>query len=255
MRLRSRGMSDAGGGAVEAGARALRVLPWLAFALGVAPLARGFPAGHDWLYELVRVAEYGAALGAGQLPPYWSENLYAGYGSPVFVFYAPLFSAGASLFAELVGSVSGGATALLVLISALSVFCVRSFLADLLETCGARDAAAARVGTVFFVLHPYVLGDKLVRNADAEFLALCLAPIALRGATLARRRPLAAFALVSAGLAAVVLAHNLTAMVLVAFLLGAGFALYGLRDRRAWTVILAGVAAGLALSAFFWLPA
>lgn len=248
-------MPDAGGGDAQSGERVLRVLPWLAFALGVAPLARGFPAGHDWLYELVRVAEYGAALGAGQLPPYWSENLYAGYGSPVFMFYAPLFSAGASLLGDLVGSVAGGANALLVLLSALSVYTMRSFLADLLETCGARDAAAARVGAVFFVLHPYVLGDKLVRNADAEFMALCLAPVALRGAALAGRRPVAAFASVSAGLALVVLAHNLTALVTVAFLLGAGLALYGVRDRRAWTVILAGVGAGLALSAFFWLPA
>ena len=249
-------MRDAGGAEASAGARGLRVLPWLAFALGVAPLVLGgFPAGHDWLYELVRVAEYRAAVEAGQLPPYWSENLYAGYGSPVFTFYAPLFSAGAALFSEVIGTVTGGATALLVLASALSVFTVRSFLADLLETCGARDAAAARVGTVFFVLHPYVLGDKLVRNADAEFLALCLAPIALRGVTLAQRRPLAGFVGVSAGLALVVLAHNLTALVTVAFVIGAGVALYGVRERRAWGVILAGVGAGLALSAFFWLPA
>jgi len=171
------------------------------------------------------------------------------------VFYAPLFSAGAAFFTELSGTVTSGATAMLVLASALSVFTMRGFLADLLATCGARDAAAARVGTVFFVLHPYVLGDKLVRNADAEFLALCLAPIALRGVVIARRRPLAAFAAISGGLAAVVLAHNLTALVVVAFALGTGFAVHGLRDRRAWTVILSGVAAGLALSAFFWLPA
>lgn len=72
----------------------------------------------------MRVSEFREALAAGQVPPYWSGNLYGGYGSPVFLFYAPLFSL----------------------------------------------LAAARVGTVSFVLHPYVLGDKLVRNADAEVI-------------------------------------------------------------------------------------
>ena len=250
-------MRESGGGEGESqSALGLRALPWLAFALGAAPLvAGGFPAGHDWLYELVRVGEYGAAVRAGQLPPYWSENLYGGYGSPVFLFYAPLFSAAAALLSELAGSVTRGVTALLVIASGVSVYTVRRFLADLLATQGTPDSAAARVGTVFFLLHPYVLGDKLVRNADAEFLALCLAPIALRGAVLAHERPRRAFALISGGLAAVVLAHNLTALVAVAFVLGAGLALHGPRQRRVWAVILSGVAAALALSAFFWLPA
>ncbi len=237
-------------------AAALRALPWLAFAIGVAPLLiGGFPVGHDWLYELVRVGEYRAALVAGQLPPHWSENLYASYGSPVFLFYAPLFSAASAAFLSITDSVTRAATATLVLGSAVSVYTMRRFLADLLATQGLASAAAARAGAVFYVLHPYLLGDKLVRNADAEFLALCLVPIALRGAALAGSRPRSGFALTSAGLALVVLAHNLTALVAVAFVLGAGVALYGAHDRRAWGVILAGVATALALSAFFWLPA
>jgi hypothetical protein len=237
-------------------ALALRALPWLAFALGIAPLVvGGFPVGHDWLYELVRVGEYRAALEAGQWPPWWSENLYAGYGSPVFLFYAPLFSATATLLGELSGSVARGASAALVLASAASVYTMGRFLSDLLATQGVADRAAARVGTVFFVLHPYLLGDKLVRNADAEFVALCLAPIAFRGAVLATTRPRPAFVLISGGLALVILAHNLTALVGVAAVLGAGLALHGVRDRRAWQVILAGVAAALVLTAFFWLPA
>ena len=188
--------------------------------------------GHDWLYELVRVSEYRAALGAGQRPPFWSENLYAGYGSPVFLFYAPLFSAAASLAAELAGSVTRGASWLLIAISLLSVPLVRGFLAALLEHAGLRDPAAARLGTVFFVLHPYLLGDKLVRNADAEYLGLCLAPLALHGVAIAAREPRRGFALVSSGIALVVLAHNLTALVAVAFALGLGVVLHGVRRAR-----------------------
>jgi hypothetical protein len=234
----------------------LRALPWLACLMGVAPLlGGGFPLGHDWLYELVRVSEYQAALVAGQLPPYWSENLYAGYGSPVFLFYAPMFSAGASLGAWLLGSVPRGATLVLVLASALSVPFMRAFLDALLERAGLRDPTAARLGTAFFVLHPYLLGDKLVRNADAEYLGLCLVPIALAGVALAERAPRRGFALVSAGIALVVLAHNLTALVAVSFALGLAVVLYGRGSRAIWAAILGGVGAGLALSAFFWLPA
>src|SRR5882672_1147875 len=168
----------------------LRALPWLACLVGVAPLLYGgFPEGHDWAYELVRVSEYQAALVAGQLPPYWSENLYGGYGSPVFLYYAPLFSACASLAGWLLGSVPRGATFVLVLASALSVPFMRAFLDALLERAGLRDPAAARLGTVFFLLHPYLLGNKLVRNADAEYLGLCLAPLALHGVAIAARAP------------------------------------------------------------------
>lgn len=250
-------MHDVGGEPGEGRvALALRALPWLAFALGVAPLLiGGFPVGHDWLYELVRVGEYREALAAGQWPPWWSENLYAGYGSPVFLFYAPLFSATATLLGEIFGSVMRGASAALVLASAVSVYTMGRFLSDLLATQNVADRAAARVGTVFFVLHPYLLGDKLVRNADAEFVALCLAPIAFRGVVLAATRPRAAFTAISAGLGLVILAHNLTALVAVAAVLGTGAVLHGFRDRCAWTVILAGVGVALALTAFFWLPA
>src|SRR5258706_1456285 len=234
----------------------LRALPWLMCLVGVAPLLfGGFPLGHDWQYELVRVSEYQAALIAGQLPPYWSENLYAGYGSPVFLYYAPRFSAAASLAGWLLGSVARGAAFALVAASALSVPFSYAFLRALLERAGLRDRAAARAGTVFFVLHPYLLGNKLVRNADAEFLALSVVPIALAGVALAGRAPRRGFALISAGIALVVLAHNLTALIAVTFTLGLAFVLYGRGSRALWGVILGGVGAGLALSAFFWLPA
>ncbi len=237
-------------------ARWLGALPWLACLAGAAQLVvSGFPEGHDWQYEILRVSEYRAALAAGQLPPYWSENLYGGYGSPVFLFYAPLYSALGSLASWALASVPRGATFVLVLFSALSVPFMRLFLDSLLERLGISQPAAARVGVVFWVLHPYLLGDKLVRNADAEYLALCLVPVALAGVALAGRAPRRAFALISGGLALVVLAHNLTALVAVTFTIGLALVLYGRATAATWGVTLGGIAAALALSAFFWLPA
>jgi len=235
---------------------ALRALPWLAAAVAAAPLVlSGFPRGHDFSFELLRVAEYRSALAAGQLPPWWAENLYGGYGSPVFLFYAPLFSAAASLASALCGSIPTGSALLLAVITFASLPFIRVFLGELLASAGLRDPAAARLGTVFWLLDPYLLTDKLVRNADAEYLALCLAPIALAGVARAAREPRTSFALVSGGVALVVLAHNLTALVVVALALGLAMVLYARGPRSAWTATLSGVAAGLALSAFFWLPA
>src|SRR5439155_25706512 len=70
----------------------LNLLPYLAVIIASLPfLTVGFPAGHDSSYGLVRVAEFKSSLVNGQFPPYWGNNLYGGYGSPIFLFYAALF--------------------------------------------------------------------------------------------------------------------------------------------------------------------
>jgi len=246
---------------------ALVALPWVACAVACWPLARdGFPRGHDWILELVRVAEYQAALAAGQLPPAWGENLYGGYGSPVFLFYAPLFSAVAALLGWALHSVAAGATLGLVLLTMVAVVTTRRMLACACawpagsEAPGAVAAAAARVGVYVALLHPYLLADKFVRNADAEFAALCFVPIVLEGVLRARERPRAAFALISGGLALVILSHNLTALVAVGLALGAGLVAHPPgrspgRSGRPWAVVGAALAFGFALTAFFWVPA
>jgi uncharacterized membrane protein len=39
---------------------------------------------------LARFVEFHAAIRMGDLFPSWSPDLYSGYGSPIFQFYAPL---------------------------------------------------------------------------------------------------------------------------------------------------------------------
>src|SRR5439155_677729 len=77
-------------------------------------------------------------------------------------------------------------------------------------------AASARAAASFYVLHPYLLGDAWLRNADAEYTALCLAPFALAGLLRARAQPRSAVLWIAAGLALVVLAHNLSGLWLAA---------------------------------------
>ena len=236
-------------------ARALQLLPYVALAVAIWPLTGGFPRGHDWFFELVRVAEYRAALVAGQFPPYWAENLYAGYGSPVFIFYAPLFSFASALLSWFV-SVPWAATGVLIFLTLVSVWCVHGMMRAALTMGGASDVSAARVAVYVYLLHPYLLGDKLIRNANAEFAGLCLAPLALAGLFMAGKRPRHAFVCLSLGLALVIVAHNLTALVLMGLVTIGALILYGTSgSRRTWLVLAAGVTSALLLAAFFWVPA
>ena len=60
-----------------------------------------YPHGHDWIFELVRLEEYFSAIKAGQVLPYWAENLYLGFGSPIFLYYATLYNILSSLIIAL----------------------------------------------------------------------------------------------------------------------------------------------------------
>ncbi len=234
----------------------LNLLPWLAAALSCAPLAlTGFPRGHDYTFELLRALEFGRALGEGQLPPYWASNVYGGYGSPAFLYYAPGFSALTALLGAAL-PVTWAATLAIVALSFAAVWVALRTFED-----ATGDAAAARVGAVLGVLSPYAIGDKLIRNANAEWMALALAPLALRGVVLADRRPRAAFGWLAGGLALAVLSHNLTALAVAGSAVASALLLYaraGLapRARAALAARIAGAfLLGLGIGAWFWMPA
>ena len=231
----------------------LDAIPYLAVLISCAPLiVNGFPKGHDWTFELARVAEFSHAFEEGQFPPHWAPNLYGGYGSPVFLFYAPVFAALAAAASPLLGSTAAGASLIVVFFSFIGVLAVRR----LFDAIPAVDSQVGRIAATLFALHPYLIGDKLIRNANAEFAALCLLPIALEGLMRLERRPLRGAFVVAGGLAASLLTHNLTALVCLALLLGGTFWLHGWRDAaRIQLALVSGVAVGLLIAAFVWLPA
>ncbi len=79
--------------------------------------------------------------------------------------------------------------------------------------------SAARMAAGVLLLCPYFLADRYVRNANAEYTALCLLPVVLYGALRMREKACQGVLYYSLGLAAVILAHNLTG--LAALVLGA----------------------------------
>ncbi len=234
-------------------------LAWLLGLGACAPLLwGGLASGHDWPLELVRTAAFRQALEEGQLPPYWGSALYGGYGSPVFLYYAPLFSLLGSLAWWLVGDASQALVVALVAATAIGVWTTRCLVdASLPPGIDAPLRAAARSGGVgLYLLSPYLLGNALVRNADAEYLALCLLPLPLAGLLWLERRPWRGSLWIAVGLATVTLAHNLSALVAGAALAFCAPALYGRRLLgRAGLALAVGLATAALLSAFLWLPA
>jgi hypothetical protein len=111
--------------------------------------------------------------------------------------------------------------------------------------------AAVRLGVIFFALQPYLLADKLIRNANAEFAALTIVPALLLGVTITNRK--GAFWWTALSLAGIILAHNITAMFVLPLALS--IAIFVHRSFAALLPILSGVIAALALTAFFWIPA
>ena len=199
-------------------------------------LAGGVPRGNDWSFELVRIVEMRAAFASGQVPPFWAPDEYRGFGSPVFLFYAPLFAWIAAAISMM------GALALFVIVAALVM---RAAAAEM------TGAAMQRIAVIAFVLHPYLLGDMWIRNANAEFAAVAMMPGVIAGAV--ARDPRRRFWWSALSFTGVMLAHNLTA--LVAVTIAVCFAVYVQRTWRGIAPTLAGIATAMAITSFFWIPA
>ncbi len=257
----------------------LLALALCAFSLWPLLYRAGLPNGDDVLYHVYRAAEMERAWTHGVLIPRWAESFYTGYGSPVFHYYASLtyyLSAGLMRVFSL---------------SALDSFRVLIAVAMLGGAAGMYmfvRGFSGRLGGVLAALaytySPYILyTEPYSRGAYPELMAFALFPLVMAAyGRLLRRGGALAFALAALGGAALIITHNLMALVLTAML--AGWLLWqavnGLRRSEphpqtpsplrggaskrtsggvgvSLQTVLWGLGAlivGLALAAYFWLP-
>ncbi|HEY2732549.1 MAG TPA: hypothetical protein VGI70_01120, partial [Polyangiales bacterium] len=229
----------------------MKTLPWIAAALPWCFIVWiGAPRGHDLPLELIRLAEYQRALRDLQLPPYWATHLYAGFGSPIFLFYGHVCLLLASLLAWIAGSLVIGLLLALSLATLIAVIGLQG--AGSSWSASSQPSAAGRVASYLFVLNPYLIGDAFLRNASAEYVALCGMPIGLYGLALTAREPRRALRFLAIGTAWVSAAHNLSALSWLAI---ASALIFVDSDRSARLRRVEGLAFGIALAAFAWLPA
>lgn len=210
-------------------------------------------AGHSARKDLARLVEFDAAMRAGDVFPAWSPDLYAGYGSPIFQFYAPLAYYATEL-PVLMGfnyATAFKVTWLLTLFaSGLAMYRLGSTY---------LSAWAACLGSVFYMVAPYRLVDMFIRHALAEHCAFMWLPLIVWGtARFAINLSRVGFSVGAIASAALILTHNVTALIglPVCVVVALAFALSAEDGRlkpatKSWA--LAGVVPliGVGLAAFF----
>lgn len=209
----------------------------------------GLPATHDGHLHILRLVQLESLRGDGVWFTRWLPDAAYGFGMPVFAFYAPLSYVGA-ITLELLGLPIIVAyklsTAMYVGAAALGMYA-------LCRVAFGRPAALA--AAVVYAYAPYMLTNVYVRGAYAEVAVAAWLPFATLGVVrLANRLSrwwLTATAVSTAGL---VLTHNVTALLFLPALVALAGVLTGI-DWRALGRCGAGLALGLAMAAWFWIPA
>lgn len=115
------------------------------------------------LYALVET------LKSGQFPAAWSNLLNFGYGYPIHLFYAPLFTYLGTLFVPLTGSYEIAVKVSLVVASLVGTVGIY----ELLRSYGTYSSI---LGAVAFTFLPYRASALYVRGSYAEFLAMSILP-------------------------------------------------------------------------------
>lgn len=218
----------------------------LVSALLMIPALLTTPMVHDsWWIDIVWADQFTNALRHGQLYPRWLPESFEGLGAPVFYFYPP----GAFYLVSLFGL--AGLSAYPALLAAFFTVSTGGAIAtwQWLRGWTRRPLAGAMVA----LLAPYHLCDFYRRGAIAEATAAALLPLlamALRRAGAGRGWGAAALAY-----AAIVMTHLPLALIASLFLIApwGGWMIW--RNRAAALPLAAGIGVGLALSAFYLIPA
>ncbi|MCC7371937.1 MAG: hypothetical protein IT306_26210 [Chloroflexi bacterium] len=218
------------------------------------PLAApGMVLTHDGFLHVQRLIALDAAAREGAPFTRWLPDLAYGYGQPLLLYYAPLSYLPALLF-RLLGA---GFVASFELTSGLAL--VLSALAMYALARSLAGVAAAGTAALVYAALPYQLVDLYVRGVLAESWAFVWLPLAALGVVRAMRsgdwRWTVAGALALAGL---VVTHNVTALLYLpalAALLALTLVWPGSARRMALVHGTTSLGLGLALAAWFWLPA
>lgn len=197
---------------------------------------QGFFPMHDDT-QVARVQQMTQALKDGQFPVRWVGDLGYGYGYPLFNFYAPLPYYIGALF-NLIGFDALMATKIMMGLAIILAGVFMYFLAR--EFWGKWGGI---ISALFYVYAPYRAVDIYVRGAVGEFWAMAFLPLVFLGFWRIYKKRKSGVIISALGFAAVILSHNLTALMVVPFILP--FMICYPRFA-----ILA-----LSLSAFYWLPA
>lgn len=156
------------------------VLPLLAIITVVPLILHGVSCGHDFDFHLESWLDAAAQMRHGALDPSWTYSAAWNAGEPRFIFYPPL----SWIFGALLTLVLPFAatpvvfTAAALLGAALSMYCLARQYAS---------RAVAILASAFYIASPYMLFTAFERTAYGELLAAAWIPLLFRAAL--RRTP------------------------------------------------------------------
>ncbi|MGI9251526.1 MAG: 6-pyruvoyl-tetrahydropterin synthase-related protein, partial [Pseudohongiellaceae bacterium] len=208
---------------------------------------------HELVSPLVRMDGIIKYIGDGQLFVRWIPDMSRGYGYPEFNFYSPLFYYTAALL-----SVFG--------FGIISLFNLSNILYWVLSGIGMYlfsrkyfGKYGALVSAVAYVYAPYHILDIYVRGAAAEFIAFAVLPYVLWSFNkVVETAELRFVAIASLSIAALNFSHNITMMLFIPLTLVYILFVYytsNTRNKNILLMIVGSFALGMALTAFFWMPA
>ncbi len=195
----------------------------------------GFLPTHDGEYHLIRFYEFGRMLAGGHPLPRWAPGLNSGYGVPLFIFFYPLPNYIGSLFHFLGWSLADS------LRLTMAVGYVIGIAACYLWLKRLNGVVPAIVGTIIGAFTPYWFVDIFVRGSVGEVLAMGFVFVALASVVYGKKT------LLALAIAAIILSHNIMAMIFLPILVVYAW----ITDRLS----IRAIATGMLLSAYFWLPA
>lgn len=207
--------------------------------------------GHSSYIDFARQVVVAHGLSLRHAFPWWVPEFYFGYGSPIFLFYAPL----PYILSGLASVAGAGDVIGLKLVYIGSVLLAGVTMYRLVGSLFGRWAAVA--SAVLYMSAPYMLLDLYVRSSIGEVLALGLAPEVFGSLLRLSRTDRLRHVLIGAfAFAALILAHNISALFFTPFIFGFAV-LLALQNFTRRFVLSSGalLVCGLLLAGFFWLPA
>lgn len=209
-----------------------------------------FYTSHDGEGHVIRMIEFHEAILDGQVPVRIAKHINHGLGYLFFNFNYPLIYYLGEVNHLLGFSYEASFKVLLFLSVFLGGIGVYFFLKRHIDQFGAIT------GAIFYILVPYRFLNIYVRGNIAESFALALLPFFFLAIDLLFTQYKRKFLVFSILLAALILSHNITAMLTVGF--GGLYFLFNLRQVKNKKKLLlhTGIWMGvsLLLAAFFWIP-
>jgi hypothetical protein len=214
-------------------------------------LKPGFFPTDDGEWMVVRLSDFHRSVVAGQLPVRWAARLNNQFGYPVFNFLYPLSLYWGELF-HLIGF-SFVWSIKLVFIFSFILAAIFMYL----FTAEAIGPVAGIISAVFYTYTPYRLLDVYVRGSIGEAVSFVFIPLIFWAVyKISQKQKKIFMAIGSLSFGALIMSHNIMAMIFTPFILAYMLFLYFKNKSSTlllfyfFTLIL-----GLAVSCFFWLPA